>query len=253
MNKYVEYILSMQLENLTKIEFVPVGNNVQHQKAFNIQEKPVNYYNSIEQKKTSLSLTKALEQLLNSGANVLTKNDEGELILKSVIYSRSMDVSHKIQIVDSIEHFESIDNKTMNNLFISISKYTLLLQPYELQDWETLLDKLCDKGLQYYQGNDVLSNDIVEVFNGNLRFFEMLAYRMPNFDFEKKYTVNVNTSKTLAEFGEQYLKEARTNNIKNVEQTVQFIKSYELYKKMQHTIIDNAIPNLDNLTNKRKI
>lgn len=258
---YINYVMSIELKRLALVDFKREAWTKEDYKTKKSDFKPVHYNNisnvnnkvkKIEQT-SLLLLDDAIKELLNNGANPLIKDMNDHIILNDVVSSEHWNIQQKLLVVHAMkeEDFAHLPEKEMNNFFIKLASKSPLMQELHKEKWDVLLDELKKKGLTYYQGNHILSDEISLITNnGGFNFFNLIVKIIPNFDFERAYKVNEDCYKTLLEVGEDYMKKPRVNIGSNyIEETIQFIKSYPLYKKL----LDVEVKNKVSKQNKQKI
>lgn len=254
---YINYILSKELKELSKRDFKRHSWTKRDYAENDPDLKPIYYNQSVFETKGlnredsygKILLNEAIVELLNNGANPFMKDEDDHMVLTYILISPYWLASHKELVLDRINKdlIEQLDKKDMNKLFIKLSEN---IEVFHNPEGIDVLDKIFTKGITYHQGDSVLAEEIIQLTNGKLEFFQLLSDRVPSFNFNLEYNVNENIKTTLTEVGNKYLEKPKPQFLgaNTIENTIAFVKSYSLHMK----IAENSVSQ-DKATKKNKI
>lgn len=239
---YTTYILSNELKDLAKRDFKRSSWTKKDYAQNDMDLKPVYYYKtalevknlSKEESSGRILLKEAIIELLDNGANPFIKTEDGHMVLTYILTSPYWLASHKEIVLDRInnESIQQLDTKDMNKLFIKLSEE---IEVFKTTEDIKLLDKIFKKGITYYQGDNALAEEMIQLTNGKLEFFQLLSDRVPSFNFNQEYVVNDLSKTTLSEIGNTLLEKPKPQYLgaNNIENTIAFVKSYSLHSKIE--------------------
>ena len=246
---YITYVLSNELKELSKRDFKRSSWTKKDYAQNDPELKPIYYQQSAfitkglnrEDSYGKILLKEAIIELLNNGADPFIKDGDDNLILTYILISPYWLPSHKELVLDKVDNnlIRQLDKQNMNKLFIKLSEN---MEVFHSQEGIELLDKIFSKGITYHQGESVLAEEMVQLTNGRLEFFQLLSDRVPTFNFNKEYSVNENIKTTLSEVGNKYLEKPKPQFLgaNNVENTIAFVKSYSLHAKIaESSVVQN--------------